>query len=222
MAYLTQLQQLINKRDKLFWIKLATAGLSLLIMITLINQARFWFTEDGVTVVTKKTPAHNQAAQSVPGLPQVIAWQLFGQSKNSAIRAVKPADLTINGIFLTNLASASTVVITQKGQKEKTYAVGDSLPGMGTIDAIQQDRVILRQNGELKALLLSMDGLGVITITKQTQPTKAKTTRRESNFEKYKERFKSLRERYPGFKDGSMKSFSPRGNIDLSSDLEDD
>ena len=205
MNYLIQIQQSFSRQSKIFWFWLSIGVLSLLLLFTLVNQTQFWFTEANATVAKLSSTGSQSTAKILPTLQQILLWNLFDRAQNDKALAIKSVNLTINGIFLASVPAQSAVAMTFKGEQEKTYGVGDNIPGMGIIKAIKQDRVILQQDGELKALLLTMDRKGV----KVTAPSKATTT---EQLELYHERFKGLSGGYPNLKLNKKFPSSVRSN----------
>ncbi len=63
-------------------------------------------------------------------------------------------DLTLRGVLYDPGDRLAMVIIAEGGRDENVYRVGDSLRGSVTIDAILQDRVILRREGRHETLRL--------------------------------------------------------------------
>ena len=60
--------------------------------------------------------------------------------------------LVLKAIFLAQPLAASTVIISANGQKPLTVMTGQNAGGLGTIDSIAADHVVLNVNGQLQQL----------------------------------------------------------------------
>jgi general secretion pathway protein C len=68
-------------------------------------------------------------------------------------------NLTVVGIMLSTHEDESKVIVRTANGQEKTYTVGDSLPGGATIKRITIDGALVIRNGELESLTLPKNEL---------------------------------------------------------------
>ena len=68
-------------------------------------------------------------------------------------------DLTVVGIMFADSEEASHVIIRAANGREKTFGVGDSLPGGAIIKRITPDGVLISRNGALESLSLQKKAL---------------------------------------------------------------
>lgn len=74
--------------------------------------------------------------------------------------------LTLQGTEVSSTNAAySLAIIASSGQQTKAYHVGDYVPGGATIHAIQAERVILDDNGELERLSMPIPKLTITPVT---------------------------------------------------------
>lgn len=63
-------------------------------------------------------------------------------------------DVTLVGILFANIVDESQVIIKASNDEEKTYKVGDSVPGGAVIKKIMANGVLVEHNGALESLSL--------------------------------------------------------------------
>ncbi|WP_160167662.1 type II secretion system protein N [Methylomonas sp. MK1] len=105
------------------------------------------------------------ATQNPPlDLSEIATWHLFGQSpesvsSNDAV-AETQLQLKLLGImFLSkNPENASGIIQADDGQQKK-YRLGDQLPGGAVLQAVEQDRVLLKRGELQESLLLKKDSV---------------------------------------------------------------
>lgn len=114
--------------------------------------------------------AATQAVATVaitPGAsPQVLArrvanWHLFGQAQSTITTGHPPVapETRLNLVLLGVIASpiqknAVAIVAAGINAPDKSYAIGDRLPGGATVDEIYRDRVIIEYRGRVETLTL--------------------------------------------------------------------
>ncbi|OGR00134.1 MAG: hypothetical protein A2505_00380 [Deltaproteobacteria bacterium RIFOXYD12_FULL_55_16] len=91
---------------------------------------------------------------------KLAGLHLFGQAGSQADMSEAPEaslNLVLNGLMFSTSKARSLAVISENGRQgqEGVYGLGDTVPGDATIAAILADRVILRQSGRLKTLVLA-------------------------------------------------------------------
>ncbi len=97
--------------------------------------------------------------------PEAIArWHLFGRAepldddRDERIDAPETRlNLQLRGVFYSPRSDRAQAIIASQGSSAEHYRVGDSLTGGGTIEAIYEDRVILRREGSYETLSLPGD-----------------------------------------------------------------
>jgi len=116
----------------------------------------------------------NIQSLAVPGQAQIQApqennlaliaqWHLFGkaatvsQHKAQKIHQQAPETrlkLTLKGIAESTETAQAHAIIAAPGKGEKSYKIGDELPGQAKLYAIENYRVLLDRNGRIEALSL--------------------------------------------------------------------
>lgn len=111
----------------------------------------------------------NAGSTAAPeSMDAVVAMHLFGTAEVTtqtlAAAAIDAPETRLNlklrGILAADEPSLSRAIISS-GSDDKVYAVGASLPGGATVEAVLADRVLLRRAGRLETLRLpreSADG----------------------------------------------------------------
>ena len=97
--------------------------------------------------------------------PEAIArWHLFGQAapldqeRDERIDAPETRlNLQLRGVFYSPDSARAQAIISSRGRGADQYRVGDNLAGGGSIEAIYEDRVILRRQGSYETLSLPGD-----------------------------------------------------------------
>nr|WP_305793237.1 type II secretion system protein N [Sedimenticola hydrogenitrophicus] len=116
--------------------------------------------------VTTPTPAVNSSASPdklpTPNYDELANWNLFGNPKvktkaKKVVPIVAPETrlkLELQGIVYSNPPADGIAIISEPGKPQKTYHLGDALPGNATLYALEQDHVILQRNGRHETLTL--------------------------------------------------------------------
>ncbi|WP_290651297.1 type II secretion system protein GspC [Aquisalimonas sp.] len=114
--------------------------------------------------VAPPAPAPSQAmvTREETASPEAIAqWHLFGEAE--PLDSEPPAridapetrlNLQLKGVFYSPDAARAQAIVTTGRDGTKQYRAGDSIRGGGTIEAIYEDRVILRREGAFETLSL--------------------------------------------------------------------
>jgi len=141
----------------------ASVILTVLIAWTLAGLGWQWFytpkVESFAPSVSPTNQTHSGKATTLEG---VSALHLFGEVDSKPVSVQAPVDapdtrlqLVLSGVFAANDPKISLAIISQKGQKDKTYQIGDTLPGNVKLHQIYTDRVILSRSGKLETLRIS-------------------------------------------------------------------
>lgn len=142
------------------------AGLALLVLAAWQAGALTWsLVETLSTAPEMPPPVSLDLAENAPGngvsMESVVAMHLFGTAETApeslaAAAADAPEtrlNLKLKGILAAEPAEFSRAVI-GSGNEDKVYAVGASLPGGASVEAVLADRVLLRRAGRLETLRL--------------------------------------------------------------------
>ncbi len=99
-----------------------------------------------------------------PQYAELPKWNLFGKPKTVAevkIKKVEPIvapetrlNLELEGIVYSDMPAEGIAIISESGKPQKTYHIGETLPGNATLYAIEPSRVILQRNGRHETLSL--------------------------------------------------------------------
>ena len=112
------------------------------------------------------TPGRTMTGEADAGdSPEAIArWHLFGQAEPLDQERTERIDapetrlnLQLRGVFFSPNSERAQAIIASRGRGAQQYRVGDSLAGGGSIEAIYEDRVILRRQGSYETLSLPGD-----------------------------------------------------------------
>ncbi|HEX7048263.1 MAG TPA: type II secretion system protein GspC [Gammaproteobacteria bacterium] len=117
------------------------------------------------------------AAASPESMEAIAAMHLFGTAEiadGSLVAAAADApetrlNLKLRGVLASNDPLLSRAVISS-GNDEKVYAVGATVPGGATLEAVLADRVILRRAGRLETLRLPREGVDSSISYAETEP----------------------------------------------------
>lgn len=100
------------------------------------------------------SPLSQEPAAGNPEVPidRVVAMHLFGEpGSDTAPRAETLSEtklsLVLHGVFVSDIAEASTAVISQRGNNPRLYAIADRLPGNARLEAVHRDRVVISRGG---------------------------------------------------------------------------
>ncbi len=99
--------------------------------------------------------AHPQATD----VADIIAGHLFGMAPQADESLGQNAPqtslpLVLTGVIAARNPSDGLAILGPSAQTAKVYAVGDSIPGGATLDAVLPQKVLLRHNGEIRSLPL--------------------------------------------------------------------
>ena len=114
-------------------------------------------TEPGLCSDTKKTTSRSSGT---PG--PIVDWHLFGRPpEKEATAAPRPADapttrqdLKLKGVLSTDDTDAARAIILVPGLPERTYRIGETLPGGAEVTAIGPGDALLKQKGGFERLPL--------------------------------------------------------------------
>lgn len=108
-------------------------------------------------------PALVVAEQSITADSPVFTAALFGDyvPVNMADETIKQSmlDVDIVGIMYSTQPDDSQVLLRAAGGEEKSYRVGDTLPGGAVIKRIGKDGIVVLHNGTLESLSLPKNEL---------------------------------------------------------------
>ena len=107
-----------------------------------------------INEIKAETKRNSTTAQNTPFFGDYVPNNL-----NDADVKQSMLDLTVVGIMFSNDEKNSHVIIRTAGNGEKSFAVGDSLPGGAIIKRITPDGVLIRRNGALESLSLPKSSL---------------------------------------------------------------
>ena len=138
----------------------------ILILLTIwqivIGMVSF-FSLDKTTSVRHDLVAETKIKEKTTSLNARLNTTFFGDyvptSLNDADVKQSMLDLKVVGIMFATSEKASHVIILTAGGDEKTFFVGDSLPGGAVIKRITPDGVLIRRNGVLESLTLPKNAL---------------------------------------------------------------
>ena len=116
-------------------------------------------TSEQTTVTPTPAATNTKQSASLANIPQL---HLFGVSTKE-VKALKTGPinapdtklrLVLHGVFASNDPKQSLAIIAPKSGKDKTYRIGESVPGGAKLHEVYADRVILSRNGQLETLRL--------------------------------------------------------------------
>ena len=137
-----------------------------LLLITLIAYAAAnlsWriftsVTSDEQTVSVSRSVARPATRPSLASVPPL---HVFGKADVKAVASDAPISapetrlqLVLHGVFASSNPEGSMAIIAAKNGKDKSYFIGDALPGNATLHEVYADRVILKRLGKLETLRL--------------------------------------------------------------------
>lgn len=133
--------------------------------------AVYWLADIVWRLIPQPAPEQEVVAAAPAPLPrnagpavdarQIAGWHLFGQAEQlQAVKAV-PIDapetrlsLTLRGVVATDNTELARAIIAEQNRDERSYRIGDNLPGGAELMEIHADRVILRRAGRYETLRL--------------------------------------------------------------------
>lgn len=144
------------------WARGATAFMVLPVAWSLA-QFTWLVLPGGVSEVGKAAPvAQVRQARTAARLAPVADLALFGRPEAMAAGAPLDApetrlNLTLRGVLATGSQPYARAIVGAGGGEERSYRVGENLPGGATLDQVLADRVILQRAGRFEALFLPKD-----------------------------------------------------------------
>ncbi|MFA5530324.1 MAG: type II secretion system protein GspC [Thiohalomonadaceae bacterium] len=153
-------QQISTER----WARAATAFMALAVAWSLA-QLTWLVLPGGVSELGRAAPAPQvRQARSTPRLAPVADLSLFGRIETVAGVGGGPVDapetrlnLILRGVLATGSPPYARAIVSAAGGDERSYRVGEDLPGGATLDQVLADRVILQRAGRFEALYLPKD-----------------------------------------------------------------
>lgn len=144
------------------WAKapLVAAAVMTLVLAQLAAQLSWQFLSPLTIELASRTGRSAQAIQSPQiNLADVVNTHLFGKLATTASEGPINAPVTrlklgLHGVFASNDARLAMAIISDAGGKQKSYHIGDAVPGGARLHAIYPDRVILDRLGKLETLKL--------------------------------------------------------------------
>ena len=134
--------------------------LAVLLVNTLVTVTLRWLSSPAVestpAVQAAVAPVKQQRSQPA----QIAQLHLFGQAQvassaqSPTVAPETKLNLVLRGVIASGKASDELAIIGPRGGKEKSYAIGDKLPGGAELKEIYADRVILQYRGRLETLTL--------------------------------------------------------------------
>jgi general secretion pathway protein C len=138
------------------------ALLSLLILLILIEWA-FVFIAPTTATTPITADAIPKPIKQIDSLDDILQASLFGEyvphSLNEAHVKKSMLQVSISGIMFSDKKQGSEVIIRLSNGEEKTYKVGDTLPGGVVIKRITADGVLVERHGILESLSLPKNDL---------------------------------------------------------------
>lgn len=97
---------------------------------------------------------------------QIAQWHLFGEAGQETVQQAAPIDapetrlnLTLHGVIAADNPDNARAIIAEQNRNERSYRIGDNLPGGAELSEIHADRVILRRAGRYETLRLPKEPL---------------------------------------------------------------
>lgn len=148
------------------WIARLQSLLALVLVIYLAwwgAQLIWWLVaRESAEVLTlpAQTRLQNAAAPGGEQTRPLARYHLFGKEGVQKIEkpvAVQEAPktslrLVLKGVFTAEQGGESGAIVEEVGRQADYYRLGDTLPGNATLEAVYDDRILLRRNGRLETL----------------------------------------------------------------------
>lgn len=106
----------------------------------------------------------NDGSKSIQGadFSTISGWHLFGRTEATPVVETQPAptpvtplNLRLVGVFLTEQRADRALALIAEGTGvERSYRVGESLPGGARLDQVQRNSVVVSRNGQQEVLNL--------------------------------------------------------------------
>ena len=138
-------------------------GLLCFFTVLILAQWVFLFSSSGPSIepIGIKTTEKNKIKQD--SLKILLTSTMFGEYVPSNLNEpyVKKSmlDVSVSGVMFSDKPGESQVIIRSSNGQEKTYKVGDSLPGGVVIKRITADGVLVEHGGVLESLSLPKNDL---------------------------------------------------------------
>lgn len=133
--------------------RLAQAGVVLLAALCLILVVRLaLLLLSGPTLPAPSIGAETAVATRATSTP-LASWHLFGSPDNAGPQVARTnLALTLRGTFASADPKNGIAFIADANGRERSYQVGDTLPGDALLDSVLTDHVIVRNGGALERL----------------------------------------------------------------------
>jgi general secretion pathway protein C len=140
----------------------ALAAIVALALLLLLILARLIWSIVDLTAPPELPPSAADAAAASEGAPaaSVAQWHLFGNvapafdPRSNALAPETTLELTLLGVFASEDPARGHAIIADARGEERSYRVGEELPGGVLLDAVHADRVLLSRGGVIEALRL--------------------------------------------------------------------
>ncbi|WP_392537680.1 type II secretion system protein N [Legionella sp. 227] len=124
-----------------------------------------------------KIQAAPDVGKEVPIIPQqnsfdaILHSSLFGVYVSNNLSSIKKSmlNVTLVGILFANKLNNSQVIIRSATGEEKTYKLGDTIPGGAVIKRIMASGILVERNGTLESLSLPKNELIFEPVAKPLQ-----------------------------------------------------
>ncbi|MDX1452528.1 MAG: type II secretion system protein N [Oleiphilaceae bacterium] len=147
------------------WIKRLQHLLGVVLTVYLawcVSQVSWWMLADKNTLPLT-LPAQQNVASVESGAQRVrplASYHLFGREglakvENKPVVQEAPKTrlrLSLKGVFTAEQGGESGAIVEEIGRSTDYYRLGDVLPGNATLEAVYDDRILLRRNGQLETL----------------------------------------------------------------------
>ena len=145
-------------------------------------------------------PSRDIAKRHLFGKVSAVAPKRKPVIQQPAVMPKTKLNLTLSGVFAQEDERKGMAIIAERGRKEKNYVVGDSVPGGAFLEAVYDDRVVLKRGGRLETLALPKESVNdknakSSTRTSRPAPRPAVSSRRNKAQEQATD-LKSIREQF--------------------------
>ncbi len=143
--------------------RLLCAFFSLLVIAELMFGLKTYFTNELVDAPVGQQPT---ISSIVPiAREDVLKMPLFGEFLPEDLAGVELKNSTLHvkllGVIYSEDEKKSEVILELQGGEERTYHVGDMLPGGAIIQRINQDEMYVSRNGGVEYLFLPEKGINL-------------------------------------------------------------
>lgn len=149
-----------------------TGLISLFSLLIIYEYASLFFNAVGTDTVAVANPvAHNSSKQTMAN--DILSSSLFGvyvpTDLNEGNVKKSMLNVTLVGILMADKPEDSQVIIRSASGEEKTYSIGDKIPGGVLIKRIMPAGVLVEHNGNLESLSLPKNDLTFEPVAKPLQ-----------------------------------------------------